>query len=78
MRNKHINLISKNTVNSIKNRHIIDCAQTIDFIDKKDINTCTDLGSGVGLPGSFRYFDETKKPLFSRYFTRKVTIKVFF
>ena len=29
---------------------IYDSAQTIDFIDKNDINVCTDLGSGAGLP----------------------------
>ena len=35
--NKQINLISRSTEKSIKSRHIIDSAQTIDFIDKKDI-----------------------------------------
>jgi len=50
-KNKDINLISKNTENSINTRHIIDCAQVIDFIDKKDIKVCTDIGSGAGLPG---------------------------
>ena len=41
---------SKNEV--IRNRHIIDSAQAIDFIDLK-INTAaaTDLGSGGGFPG---------------------------
>ena len=50
-KNKTLNLISKSTEKAIKNRHIEDSAQTIDFIDKKDINICTDLGSGAGLPG---------------------------
>ena len=50
-RNKNINLISKSTEKFIKNRHIEDTAQTIDFIDKNDIKICTDLGSGAGLPG---------------------------
>ena len=50
-KNKDINLISKTTENSIKQRHIQDSAQTIEFIDKNDINICTDLGSGAGLPG---------------------------
>jgi len=48
--NKRINLISSSTEKSIKTRHIYDSAQTIDFINKKDINICTDLGSGAGLP----------------------------
>ena len=48
--NKKINLISLRTEKSINSRHIYDSAQTIDFIDKNDINVCTDLGSGAGLP----------------------------
>ena len=32
------------------NRHIIDCAQIIDLIDINS-KTCTDIGSGAGLPG---------------------------
>ena len=49
-RNKKVNLISSSTEKSINSRHINDSAQTIDFIDKKDIKLCTDLGSGAGLP----------------------------
>ena len=33
-KNKSINLISKSTEKSIKTRHIIDSAQTIDFVKK--------------------------------------------
>ena len=49
-KNKEINLISAKTVNNLRNRHIIDCAQVVDLID---INSkiCTDIGSGAGLPG---------------------------
>ena len=48
--NRKINLISSSTEKSINSRHIYDSAQTIDFINKNDINLCTDLGSGAGLP----------------------------
>ncbi len=48
--NKKINLISLSTEKSINTRHIYDSAQTIDFINKNDIEVCTDLGSGAGLP----------------------------
>ena len=48
--NRKINLISSSTEKSINSRHIYDSAQTIDFIDKNDIQICTDLGSGAGLP----------------------------
>ena len=48
--NRKINLISSSTEKSINTRHIYDSAQTIDFINKNDIQVCTDLGSGAGLP----------------------------
>ena len=51
LKNKSLNLISKSTEKLIKQRHIEDSAQTIDFINKNDIKVCTDLGSGAGLPG---------------------------
>ena len=51
-KNKKINIIGQNTAskNAIIERHIIDSAQIIDFIDLK-CNTTTDLGSGAGFPG---------------------------
>ncbi len=50
MRNNDINLISTTTIGASKDRHIVDSAQIIDFVDKNS-STCTDLGSGAGLPG---------------------------
>ena len=50
-KNKDINLIGSSTEKSINTRHIYDSAQTIDFIDNIKLSTCTDLGSGAGLPG---------------------------
>ena len=49
-KNREINLISNKSETISKERHIIDSAQIIDFIDKND-NICTDIGSGSGLPG---------------------------
>ncbi|WP_440920225.1 16S rRNA (guanine(527)-N(7))-methyltransferase RsmG [Candidatus Pelagibacter sp.] len=51
-KNKKINIIGHNTAskNAIIERHIIDSAQIIDFVDL-NCNTATDLGSGAGLPG---------------------------
>ena len=72
LRNKSINLISKKSEKSIKSRHIEDSAQTIDFIDKNDIKTCTDLGSGAGLPGIvLGILMKSKKPLFKVIFYEK-------
>ena len=51
-KNKEINLISQKTAekNLIIDRHIIDSAQIIDFIDL-NYNTTSDLGTGGGMPG---------------------------
>ena len=71
-RNKDINLISKESEKAIKTRHILDSAQTIDFIDKKDINICTDLGSGAGLPGIvLSILMKSKNPVFKLIFYEK-------
>jgi len=50
--NKKINIISQNSASkkAIIDRHIVDSAQIIDFIDLNS-NTITDLGSGAGMPG---------------------------
>ena len=51
-KNKKINIISQETAKKkvIRDRHIIDSAQIIDFIDLNS-NTTSDLGSGGGMPG---------------------------
>ena len=51
-KNKEINIISKESAKNevIRNRHIIDSAQIIDFIDL-NCDSTTDLGTGGGMPG---------------------------
>ena len=51
-KNKKINIISQKTASkkSIIERHIIDSAQIIDFVDLNS-NTTTDIGTGGGMPG---------------------------
>ena len=51
-KNKKINIISKKMYKkeAIRERHIIDSAQIIDFVDL-NCNTTCDLGSGGGMPG---------------------------
>jgi len=71
-RNKEINLISSSSEKTIKSRHIEDSAQTIEFIDKKGITICTDLGSGAGLPGIvLGILMKHKNPLFKVIFYEK-------
>ena len=72
LKNKHINLISSTTEKSLNTRHILDSAQTIDFIENIEINTCTDLGSGAGLPGIvLSILMKHKKPQFKVIFYEK-------
>ena len=49
--NKKFNLISKTTVGSIWDRHILDSAQLIKFINFNDGLSLSDLGTGAGFPG---------------------------
>ena len=49
--NKKRNLISKNTEKNIWDRHILDSAQLIKFIDVKNCSGIADLGTGGGFPG---------------------------
>jgi 16S rRNA (guanine527-N7)-methyltransferase len=51
-KNKEINIISKKMYEkkAIRERHIIDSAQIIDFVDLNS-NTTSDLGTGGGMPG---------------------------
>ena len=51
-KNKEINIISRkiSKKEDIRERHIIDSAQIIDFVDLNS-NTTSDLGTGGGLPG---------------------------
>ena len=48
--NKNHNLIAKSTETSIWDRHILDSAQLIKFIDFKSFSLA-DLGTGAGFPG---------------------------
>ena len=47
---KHVNLISKNTIPEIEKRHILDSAQLWKYIPDSS-KTLTDVGSGGGFPG---------------------------
>ena len=51
-KNKEINIISREIFEKehIRERHIIDSAQIIDFVDLNS-NTTSDLGTGGGMPG---------------------------
>ena len=91
-KNRKINIISKENANNetIRERHIIDSAQAIDFIDLND-NICSDLGTGAGLPGvvlaimmknlnksmKFKLYEKSHlKSAFLRDVTRKLNLNI--
>ena len=47
---KHVNLISKNTIPELQKRHVLDSAQLWKYIPDSS-KTLTDVGSGGGFPG---------------------------
>tara|TARA_B110001452_G_C15203703_1_gene417608 strand:+ start:597 stop:1220 length:624 start_codon:yes stop_codon:yes gene_type:complete len=49
--NQKYNLISKNTEKSVWERHILDSAQIIDYVEFKNGSSLSDFGSGAGFPG---------------------------
>ena len=51
-KNREINIVSKKSEKNdiIRERHVIDSAQAIDFIDL-NTNITSDLGTGGGMPG---------------------------
>ncbi len=49
--NKKYNLIGKSTENDIWNRHFLDSAQLVKYINFNDQQSLSDLGTGAGFPG---------------------------
>jgi len=87
-KNSEINLISKKSEKIIRERHIIDCAQAIDFIELNE-NNCSDIGTGGGFPGivlaiitknanchiKFNFFEKSyHKSLFLKQVSKKLNL----
>ena len=49
--NQNYNLIAKSTEENIWDRHVLDSAQLVKFIDFDDGSSLSDLGTGAGFPG---------------------------
>ena len=49
--NEKYNLISLNSEKNIWSRHVLDSAQLVKYIDHKNFNSLSDLGTGAGFPG---------------------------
>ena len=81
-KNKEINIISREMTNieQIRERHIIDSAQIIDFVDLNSNTTC-DLGTGGGMPGLIvaivmkKIKNDMKIKLFEKSYHKSVFLK---
>jgi len=81
-KNKEINLISRENRNKehIRDRHIVDSAQIIDFVDL-NYNTTCDLGTGGGMPGLIvaivmkKIKNEMKINLYEKSYHKSVFLK---
>ena len=81
-KNKEINIISREMTNieQIRERHIIDSAQIIDFVDL-NCNTTCDLGTGGGMPGLIvaivmkKIKNDMKIKLFEKSYHKSVFLK---
>jgi len=49
--NKNYNLIANSTIDKIWNRHILDSAQIVKYINFHNKESLSDMGSGAGFPG---------------------------
>jgi len=72
--NKKYNLIANSTIDDIWNRHILDSAQIVKYIDFEDNKTLSDKGSGAGLPGMIIAIFNTN-PSFHVKLYEKSTVK---
>jgi len=87
--NQKYNLISKSTIDNIWDRHILDSAQLVKFIDFDDGCSLSDLGTGAGFPGvvlaifnrnqkfHVKLYEKSRvKTKFLKYICEKLNIRV--
>ena len=74
--NKKHNFISKSTENNIWNRHILDSAQLVKFINFSK-GSLSDLGSGAGFPGLILALFNTNKDFHVKLFEKSPVKRAF-
>jgi 16S rRNA (guanine527-N7)-methyltransferase len=74
--NQKFNLISQSTENNIWERHVLDSAQLVKFIEFNNKLSLSDLGTGAGFPGIvLAIFNRNKKFHVKLYEKSRVKIK---
>ena len=74
--NKKHNFISKSTENNIWNRHILDSAQLVKFINFSK-GSLSDLGSGAGFPGLILALFNTNKDFHVKLYEKSPVKRAF-
>ena len=74
--NKKHNFISKSTENNIWNRHILDSAQLVKFIDFSK-GSLSDLGTGAGFPGLILALFNTNKDFHVKLYEKSPVKRAF-
>ena len=75
--NKKHNFISKSTENVIWQRHILDSAQLVKFIDFSK-GSLSDLGSGAGFPGLILALFNKNKDFLISYNCKPLSLYLFY
>ena len=75
--NKNHNLIAKSTESSIWDRHVLDSAQLVKFIEPHQGGSIADLGTGAGFPGIVLsiFFNDFSKFHVKLYEKSKIKVK---
>tara|TARA_Y100001970_G_C14252901_1_gene873146 strand:- start:4884 stop:5501 length:618 start_codon:yes stop_codon:yes gene_type:complete len=75
--NKRYNLISRNTVNNIWSRHILDSAQLVEILNQNNKLKIADFGSGAGFPGLIIAFFDGKYKFHVKLFEKSPVKRLF-
>ena len=75
--NKKYNLISKNTEKIVWERHILDSAQLIKYINKEKSKNIADFGSGAGFPGLILAFNNNKNNFHVKLYEKSIVKRNF-
>ena len=75
--NKSYNLIAKSTEKSVWNRHVLDAAQILRFLDADKKLVLADLGTGAGFPGVILSIFDKKNNFHVKLYEKSTVKRIF-
>ena len=75
--NKSYNLIAKSTEKSVWNRHVLDAAQILRFLDADRKLVLADLGTGAGFPGVILSIFDKKNNFHVKLYEKSTVKRIF-